>query len=373
MATPTPSEAERYRYLKLKQKQAMAQQQPEQQQEQPQEQQTQQPTGQITGQDIQEHPIKSLLRAATQPVTQSVAGTTLGQQYDKNLAATPFAMMDSIGQGKNPLAQASAFGESFMGGMAADVADMAQTPGNYLLTGLVGKVGGAVKSVMKFDNALKQAGKAQQGLDALQGILGKAKELAIREVKDIPAQINFGKNNVPKIIEHIKNPMYEVEFTPTGDVVRTVGNLDKIKMAVDDMIHSPKVWDEATTMEQRYIKMFRNEIKKSMIDASKSVGKDIEPALNSYSEFKENAYLIKKSIQDTAGNAQANKLKAAFKIGAEPATKEAWKEVSKISPEVKQVMGSMNRRELIKNLLKYSAYVGVGGGTLGGIKKLVGN
>jgi hypothetical protein len=34
--------------------------------------------------------------------------------------------------------------------------------------------------------------------------------------------------------------------------------------------------------------------------------------------------------------------------------KNAWKEVSKISPEIKSVMDSMNNRELLKNLLKVS-------------------
>jgi hypothetical protein len=47
-----------------------------------------------------------------------------------------------------------------------------------------------------------------------------------------------------------------------------------------------------------------------------------------------------------------NKLRNAFKFGAEPAVKKAWKEVSRVSPELHQVMGSMNRRELLKNLLK---------------------
>jgi hypothetical protein len=59
-----------------------------------------------------------------------------------------------------------------------------------------------------------------------------------------------------------------------------------------------------------------------------------------------------------------NRLKTAFRINAEPATKEAWKAVAQHSPEVKSVMNSMNRRELLGVLLKTA-------GTVEGTKKLV--
>jgi hypothetical protein len=350
-------EEERYRYLKLKQKQAMASQQ-----------QPPQHTGGQPVQQKQPSTIAKFLQAvmANAPINKMRALTDEAMLYKQNPNISEQEVSQAMQQRATNEASKGAYAQVEMPINAALTIE-----GGAIAKPIVGAISKALKPILKWDSALQQAGKAQQGLDTLQGILGKAKELAIQEVKNVPAQVDFGKNNVPKIIEHIKNPMYGVEFTQTGDVVRTVGNLDKIKMAVDDMIHSPKVWDEATTMEQRYIKMFRNELKNSMIKASQSVGKDIKPALDAYSEFKDNSYLIKKTIQDTAGNAQANNLKAAFKLGAEPATKEAWKAVAQASPEVKEVMNSMNRRELMNNLLKVSGYGALGTGAVGGIKNLI--
>jgi hypothetical protein len=66
----------------------------------------------------------------------------------------------------------------------------------------------------------------------------------------------------------------------------------------------------------------------------------------------DNYSIINDHLVDKYGNALGNKLKHTFGILSESATKEAWKEVAKSSPEIKSVMNSMNRRELMKNLLK---------------------
>jgi hypothetical protein len=78
----------------------------------------------------------------------------------------------------------------------------------------------------------------------------------------------------------------------------------------------------------------------------------------------ENYNTINDKLVDKYGNAMANKLKSTFKFMAEPAVKEAWKEVSKSSPEVKSVMNSMNRRELLGNLLKVTGAAAAGTGAV---------
>jgi len=89
-----------------------------------------------------------------------------------------------------------------------------------------------------------------------------------------------------------------------------------------------------------------------MRKAANRVGKPIDEALNNYHRFMINYNKVNKTLVDTAGEAMANKLKKTFMWTAEPAVKEAWKEVSRVSPEIKRVMKSQQTRRLLINLLK---------------------
>ena len=89
-----------------------------------------------------------------------------------------------------------------------------------------------------------------------------------------------------------------------------------------------------------------------MKDGAKKAGKPIDKVLSDYGDFMENYHMVKNTIENSKGQAMGNKLKETFKLFAEKAYKDSWKEVSKLSPEIKSTMNSMNNRELFKNFLK---------------------
>lgn len=276
----------------------------------------------------------------------------------------------------NPQAASTSVAKNFMLGLPASTvglaADMATDPVT-MLTFLLGGMGSltktaqqarSLKNVIKFDNSLKQATRGKKALDTVRSTLGQAKKLAIQEVAEIPAELSFKGNMSEKVIKAIQNPIYGVELTPEGGVKQTIGNLDKVKEAVGELIGTEKIWEEAPMKELRIVKQFYGKITESMREAAKKAGKPIDKVLDDYHDFMENYRLVNKTLVDTAGQAYGNKLKSAFKFGAEPAYKEAWKEVAKQSPEIKSVMNSMKGRELLKNILKLAGgatAVGLGG------------
>lgn len=206
-----------------------------------------------------------------------------------------------------------------------------------------------IKQLVKYDSALEQAGKSKVALDSLRNTIGKAKEIAIQSVENAPVKYLNSSKATNKVIDAIKNPVYEVQFDQFGGVVKTVGNLDRMKNSVGDLMNGPD-WVSAAKTEKRMIKQFYGELSKSMIKGARDAGTDIAPQITAYSKFMEKYPLVNKTLVDSAGIIHGNKIKAAFRFGAEPAVKEAWKEVSKASPEIKSVMNSMNRRELLRQL-----------------------
>ena len=212
-----------------------------------------------------------------------------------------------------------------------------------------------VSKVLKYDNSLKQAQKGKVALDTLRDTLGKAKQIALEEVKDVP--VNFDWKSLPeKAATAIKKAEYGIQFTKDGKVVNTIGNLDKVKTALQDLV-TTKDYVEAGNMAKRSIMQFAGKVRDTMVNAADDLGKpELAKSLKEYHKFMDNYELINGHLVDKYGNAMANKLKSTFKIFSEPAIKESWKEVAKQSPEIKSVMKSMNHRELLKNLLK------VGGG-----------
>lgn len=212
-----------------------------------------------------------------------------------------------------------------------------------------------IKKIAKFDTASVQAKKAKTALDTVRTNLGKAKEIALMNTKDIPAEIDFSGNLSQKVINAIKNPIYKVDFTDEGGVVNNIGNLDKIKTALNDLV-TTKDFVEAGNMEKRQIMQFAGKIRNSMVKVADDAGKpELGNSLKDYHEFMDNYNKINDHLVDKYGDAVADKLKSTFTLFKNAETKQAWKDVGVNSPELKSIMSSMQKRELLKRLLQTGA------------------
>lgn len=223
--------------------------------------------------------------------------------------------------------------------------------------------------LMKFDNILTQAKKSKVALDEVRDTLGKAKEIAMKDVKNIPVEFDWKK--IPeKVLAKLRDPAngYGIEFTSEGTIPNTLGNVDKIKMALQDM-PSTKDFVEAGNMAKRQVISLAGELRDTMVSAANKAGKpELGKALKNYHEFMNNYNLANDHLVDKYGNALGNKLKETFKLTAEPRIKEAWNEIGKNSPEIKGMIKSRNNRELLKTLL-YT--VPTAGGIYEGGKRMV--
>lgn len=333
-------------------------------QQQPQQEQTTQQQPNI---------LQQLLQSTNQAVG-NIAGGII--QPPVKIIGRAGQAAESMMTGKPPMNYSIPMTESMGGnidikpaGIGEGMADVGMATLNMLgLKGLMNpkSLTSGIAKVTKYDNTLKQANKAKEALDSTRSMLGKAKDIALQEVKDVPAELDWAGNVSNKVVQAIKNPVYKVEFTPEGGVVNTIGNLDKVKSALQDLV-TTKDFVEAGNMEKRQIMKFAGRVRNTMLEAAEKAGKpELAKALKGYHEFMDSYEMIYSKLTDKFGNAMANKMKSMFSIFAEPATKEAWKEIGKISPEVKSVIGSMNRRELLKNLLKVSGGItAIGAGKMG--------
>lgn len=283
----------------------------------------------------------------------------------------------SMAMGGTPVVGGAAYGA---GQAMSEQKSGGEIAGQAALGGLIGKgisvasgkplINPAVKKIFQYDNVLKQAQKAKVSLDAVRKTLGQAKQIALQEVQDVPAKVDWSE--VPqKAINKIKDPIYKVGFDDDGAVINTVGNLDKVKTALND-ITTAKDFVEATHMEKRQIMQFAGKVRDSMLKATEEIGKpELAKALADYHNFMDNYSIVNSKLTDKFGNALGNKMKAMFKMEAEPLVKEAWKDIAKGSPEIKSIMGSMKRRELLSQLLKYSGYGTIATGAVGGLGYLI--
>jgi hypothetical protein len=315
-----------------------------------------------TMQRLQEHPLGTILRtlAGGAELAEGVPAS-IGLDIQNRNFGKILPHLGEVLTGQRPaelgdiLSNAGApEGVSAIGGLLASVG---AGGGGKAAGQIEQKVSAGIKKIAKYESELQQATKAKTALDTLRGTIGQAKTIAIKEVENAPTDLRWTtKSN--KVLDAIKNPVYEVAFNKDGTLVQTVGNLDKIKTAVGELISSPKIWEEAPKTEIRDIKRFYGQINQVMKNAATKAGKPIDNALKNYDEFMDKYTLVNKTLVDNAGNAMGNKLKSTFKLAAEPAYKEAWKEVSKASPEIKEVMNSMKNRMLLGNLVK--AGIGLG-------------
>ena len=200
-------------------------------------------------------------------------------------------------------------------------ADFVTDPTQVLLA-MVGIKGGKskiantpVNKIIKYDNDLKLAEQAKTSIENVKGFLGKAKGIAISEAADIKTNAEFEKlYRLKKVLHAIRDPIYEIEMDVDGGIKQTVGNLDKVKTAIGELI-SKKDWvDGASRTEQRLTKNLYRNLRDEMINSAAKEGKDLKAPLEAYSNFMDNYHQIEPRLTDQWGQAQANKLKSMFKF-----------------------------------------------------------
>jgi hypothetical protein len=214
------------------------------------------------------------------------------------------------------------------------------------------------KKFTTIENNLNLARKADVALETMRDTIGKVKGVAISEVAEEATKANFGLlNKIPEVKNWVLKPVYEIEMA--GDSIKqTVKNLDKVKGAIGDWMRTPKAWAEAGDKTEEVAKQLYGEISGAMKIAARKAGKPIDSQIKAYEEFMTRYTNVKKTLVDAHKQVISKKIKAAFTIGAEDVVKESWKELSKGTKffkgdaTLKAIMGNMERRNLVRNLLK---------------------
>lgn len=265
------------------------------------------------------------------------------------------------------------------------VADTVTDPAQALLTILTGgfgksavqtagKVPAGMRKILKIEDDLQKTGRAKNALDTVRNTLGKAVEISMNDAKDVPTAINFREIKSQRIWNALKNPVYEIELEKNGALKQTVGNMNKVKKAVGDLL-TPQLRNEATKGEQRHIKRIEGMISYGMKKSARQAGKPIHEQMAGYSNFMKKYELVNETLENKKGTLLAERMKKTFEVGAEPAYKKAWGEVSKLSPEFRSVMKDQEKRVLLKKLLrkagKYGMATGAAGGAFAGIKAVM--
>jgi hypothetical protein len=335
------TEQEEFELLSLEREKAMGSGQPKQPQ-----QQAQQPN--VLQQLLQgtQNAVGSLVGGFMNPPTQVIGRA--GQAIESMLSGQPpqpyTLQRPQILGGDLEISPAKSLGQAMV--PAAETSLMMAGP--QIASG----AGKLIGKISKFDNVLVQSKKAKAALDTLRDALGGAKQVALQEVKDIPVEFDLKK--IPeKVLAKLRDPSngYGIEFTAEGKIPTTLGNMDKIKMALQDM-PSTKDFVEAGNMAKRQVINLSSELRDAIVSAANKAGKpELGKALSDYHNFMNNYEVVNSKLTDKFGNAMGNKLKESFRLTAEPAVKEAWSEIGKQSPEIKSIIRSRKNRELLKALL----------------------
>ena len=311
-----------------------------------------------------QHPLGALLRTVggASELYQSVpASIALDLQAGKPQDILPNLV--KVATGERP----AQYGDVFRGaGVPEPLAaagglysDVALAPGGAegmkaaggLANNLTNKGISALKPLLKWKSASEQAKIAKDSVDALERSFGTFVDTSIKDVAGEATNIAIPKNIYHHVSKAISEPVYGIEKNADGSIVQTVGNWNKVKQAISEYSKTGDFQKESTKEVGVKLKQFYGEINQGMKEASKKAGKDISPALDAYSNFASKADYIRKYLVDEQGNAESNLLKSAFKLGTKDNVHQAWKSLSEYSPELKEVMGSMSRREILKSLL----------------------
>jgi len=201
-----------------------------------------------------------------------------------------------------------------------------------------------------------QAQTISDELEALRELIGTEKGKAVAKVAG--KEVKGFKPDIPeKIYTKLKDPIYEIEFTESGAIKPTVGNLDKVKQAFGDMMSS-KDWLEAGNLTKQKISQAYGNVAESIKKAAPEVSGDIE----AYHQFMKRYPTVKKTVTTSKGEVAERPLRTAFKPGAEESTKESFRELSEMSPRLSEAVRNMRRftgrQNLKKNVGKALIYGG---------------
>ncbi len=297
---------------------------------------------------VKEHPVKTLVQGLPETIT----GKSMEERAVENVNSKDFMQSKEAPYDKFIPQAGQAAENQIVGGQ---IIDQATAPINYIGGAAMKALKGILPKVLKFEKITEQAAKSKTALDTIRTNLGQAKELALKNTGDIPAEIDWSGNMSQKIINGIKNPVYGVEFTPEGGVVNNIRNLDKIKTAMNDLV-TTKDFVEAGNMEKKQIMQFAGKIRNTMVKAADDAGKpELGKSLRDYHDFMERYNPINDHLTDKYDVAQSDKLKEVFRLFKHAETKQAWKDLAKNSPELKSVVDSRTNREIMKLLLKSSS------------------
>jgi hypothetical protein len=218
-------------------------------------------------------------------------------------------------------------------------------------------------------------GRSKQGameLDKMRKSIGEAKRMAIESVGTTPIP-NFKPTFARQVLDKLKDPIYEIEFTKAGAIKPTMKNLDRVMDALGDFM-TTATWEEAGKKLQQSVKQSYRQVREYMTKTVPSIKKPIE----NYSKFMDSYRVVNKTLRNTAGDILDAPLKGAFEVGAERAKYEAWKALSKNSKVMGRIMSDMAKwhgrqftktvfKDIGANALRFGLPVGVGSAIGGGI------
>ncbi len=212
-----------------------------------------------------------------------------------------------------------------------------------------------IPQIMGKQYTLERAGKAATALDNLRTTLGETKKQAVGSVANTVVK-NFKPTFPKQILDKLHDPLYEIEFSKGGAIKPTIGNLDKVKEALGDLMTS-RGWEESTKKLQQSVKQSYGYIKNAMTETEPS----IKEPISAYSKFMEKYGLVNRNLRDSQGNVLEKKIRGAFSKGSEEQVKKAWKELSKQSGELKQVASDMEKWAGRQSLKKWLSMLAGGG------------
>lgn len=221
---------------------------------------------------------------------------------------------------------------------------------------------GKLPKVMGKDYVKVRAEEGVKALKDLRKTLGTEVKTAIDKVDDVAINAQQLSKNMPrlpsKVLSALDDPIYGIEKLRDGSYKPTVGNLHKIKEALDDFM-STKTWEEAGKKSQQLVKQAYGVIRKTMGE----VAPEINEPMRNYSSFMDTYRKVLKTVQDTSGTILEKKLRGAMKPEAERAYQQAWEDFAKMWPRAGQIMKDVvkyNQRQATKQFIGRAAKWGLG-------------
>lgn len=283
-----------------------------------------------------------------------------------------------------PVAQGAMMGKSIIRPSIEDAADISTNPLSALLAlvgtpagrnvtskaaTMTGKIAKSATSklpqLMGKDYSFQKAQQAADLLNSTRSQLGRNVKASISRVKDIRISdtddlTRLGRvfKKMPKeVVNKLDDPVYAIEKYADGSIKPTLGNLNKIKGALDDTM-TQRQWFEAGKLTKRRIKLGYKVVNDTMRKTARAFGTPIDEPLNNYHNFMNTYNKIIRKVQDTKGTVLEKSFRNSLKPGAERSYQLAWQEMTKQIPELKRVLRDIekyNKRQAFKQGLSSTA------------------